>query len=121
MLFKVNELSYIKGLVALALFVALSPTVYARYQFTPIFALAGRAEYLSCRGRHFSGLTRALKEATLTADFKLIDGSPLRGEWPRDFPNRPFLLADTPGIFKKERNTATVGLTWWIGRKEGDR
>lgn len=92
---------------------------YARYQFTPVFALAGRAEYLSDRDGLFSGVTQALKETTLTADFKLIDGFLLRGEWRRDFSNRPFFLTDTPGIFKKEQNTATVGLTWWIGRKEG--
>ncbi|MEW6211733.1 MAG: porin [Acidobacteriota bacterium] len=53
---------------------------YARYQFTPAFALAARAEYLSDRGGLFSGATQALKETTLTADFKLADGFLLRGE-----------------------------------------
>ncbi|HEX2487796.1 MAG TPA: outer membrane beta-barrel protein, partial [Blastocatellia bacterium] len=37
---------------------------YARYQFTPHFAMAGRFEYLSDRGALFSGLTQALKEHT---------------------------------------------------------
>ncbi|HET9529834.1 MAG TPA: porin [Blastocatellia bacterium] len=93
---------------------------YARYQFTPVFALAGRAEYLSDRGGLFSGLTQALKETTVTADFKLNESSfLLRGEWRRDFSNRPFFLTETPGFLKQDQHTATVGLIWWFGRKQG--
>jgi hypothetical protein len=92
---------------------------YARYQFTPRFALAGRAEYLSDRGGLFSGLTQALKETTLTSEFKLADGFILRAEWRRDFSNQPFFLTETPGLLKKEQNTATLGMIWWFGRKEG--
>lgn len=92
---------------------------YARYQFTPKFALAGRAEYLSDRGGLFSSVTQALKETTLTSEFKLSDEFLLRGEWRRDFSNQPFFLTDIPSILKKEQNTATVGLIWWFGRKQG--
>lgn len=92
---------------------------YARYQFTPVFALAARGEYLSDRGGLFSGLTQALKETTLTADFKVADGFLLRGEWRRDFSNQAFFLTEVPGIRKKEQNTATVGVVWWVGCKQG--
>jgi hypothetical protein len=61
---------------------------YARYQFTPKFAMAGRAD----RGGLFSGVTQALKETTLTADYKLAEGFLMRGEWRRDFSDRPFFL-----------------------------
>jgi hypothetical protein len=81
--------------------------------------MAGRGEYLSDRGGLFSGVTQALKETTLTADFKVAEGFLLRGEWRRDFSNQPFFLTDTPGIRKKEQNTATLGLIWWFGRKDG--
>jgi hypothetical protein len=91
---------------------------YARYQFTPKFALAGRAEYLSDHGGLFSGVTQALKETTLTADYKLAEGFLMRSEWRRDFSNQPFFLTNTPGALKKEQNTATLGLVWWFG-KEG--
>jgi hypothetical protein len=91
---------------------------YARYQFTPKFALAGRAEYLSDRGGLFSGATQALKETTFTADYKLADGLLMRGEWRRDFSNRRFFLTDAPGVLKKDQQTATLGLVWWFG-KEG--
>jgi hypothetical protein len=93
--------------------------VYARYQFTPKLAFAARAEYLSDRGGLFSGTTQALKETTLTAEYKLADGFLTRFEWRRDFSNQPFFLTGTSGLLKKEQNTATVGLIWWWGQKQG--
>jgi len=92
---------------------------YVKYQFTPKLALAGRAEYLSDRGGLFSGLTQALKENTVTFDYRLADGFLMRYEWRRDFSNQPSFLSDTQGILKKDQNTATLGLIWWWGRQEG--
>jgi len=92
---------------------------YARYQNTPKFALAGRGEYFSDRAGLFSGTTQALKETTLTADYKLAEGFLARGEWRRDFSNRPFFLTASPEILKHEQNTVTLGLIWWFGRKQG--
>lgn len=92
---------------------------YARYQIAPKFALAGRGEYMSDRGGLFSGTTQALKETTATAEYKFADGFLARMEWRRDFSNQPFFLTDIPGKLKKEQNTATLGLIWWFGQKQG--
>jgi hypothetical protein len=92
---------------------------YVRYQLTPKFALAGRGEYLSDRGGLFSGATQALKETTATAEYKVADGFLARMEWRRDFSNQPFFLTAIPGNLKKEQNTATLGLIWWFGQKQG--
>lgn len=92
---------------------------YARYQLTPKLALAGRGEYLNDVGGQFSGTTQALKEATLTADYLFAEGFLMRTEWRRDFSNRPFFLTDTADFLKREQNTATLGLVWWFGRKQG--
>ncbi|MGZ4875252.1 MAG: outer membrane beta-barrel protein [Candidatus Angelobacter sp.] len=92
---------------------------YARYQLTPKFALAGRGEYLSDRGGLFSGATQALKESTATTEYKFADGFLARREWRRDFSNQPFFLTSVPGQLKKEQNTATLGLIWWFGQKQG--
>ncbi len=92
---------------------------YARYEFSSRFALAARAEYLSDRGGMFSGLTQALKETTATFDYKLGDGFLMRYEWRRDFSNQPSFLTSTQGVLSKEQTTASVGLIWWWGRKEG--
>jgi hypothetical protein len=92
---------------------------YVQYQFSPRFAVAARAEYLSDRGGMFSGLNQALKETTGTFDYKLGDGFLMRYEWRRDFSNQPSFLTDTQGLLSKHQTTATVGLVWWWGRKEG--
>lgn len=92
---------------------------YLQYQLTSKIALATRAEYMSDRGGLFSGLTQALKENTVTFDYKLNDGFLMRYEWRRDFSNQPSFLADVQGLLSKDQNTATLGLIWWWGRKEG--
>jgi hypothetical protein len=93
--------------------------VYARYQFMPKLALATRAEYLSDRGGMFSGLDQALKETTVTLDWKVADGFVIRPEWRIDWSNRPFFLTDTLGVLSKQQNTLGFGLVWWFGGKEG--
>jgi len=92
---------------------------YARYQFTPRIAVGGRAEYLSDRGGLFSGITQALKETTATFDYKFGEGFLMRYEWRRDFSNQPSFFTKTDGVLSKEQQTATVGVIWWVGRKEG--
>ncbi len=92
---------------------------YARYEFSKHFAAAARAEYLSDRGGMFSGLNQALKETTATFDYKLSEGFLMRYEWRRDFSNQPSFLTSTQGVLSKEQNTATLGLIWWWGGKEG--
>ncbi|HXY26403.1 MAG TPA: porin [Candidatus Acidoferrum sp.] len=92
---------------------------YLRYQWTPKLALASRAEYMSDRGGLFSGLTQALKENTVTLDYSLTDGFLMRYEWRRDYSNQPSFLTDLQGVRSKQQSTATVGLIWWWGQKEG--
>lgn len=92
---------------------------YARYQFTPKISVGGRAEYLSDRGGLFSGITQALKETTATFDYKFGEGFLMRYEWRRDFSNQPTFFTDRDGVLSKEQQTATVGVIWWVGRKEG--
>jgi hypothetical protein len=60
-----------------------------------------------------------LKEGTLTFDYLPVDGFLMRAEWRRDFSNRPFFLSSSPGILKNEQTTATLGLVWWFGAKQG--
>ena len=92
---------------------------YARYQLTPKIAVAGRGEYLSDRGGLFSGVTQALKETTVTTEYKFVDGFMARAEWRRDFSNQPYFFTDVLGVLKKQQTTATLGLIWWAGGKQG--
>jgi hypothetical protein len=93
--------------------------LYARYQFTPQWALAARTEYLSDRGGLFTGTTQAVKENTVTLERKVTDGFLVRAEWRRDASNHPYFLTDQLGSLKKEQNTATLGVVWWFGGKTG--
>lgn len=92
---------------------------YIRYQLAPKVALAGRFEYLSDRGGLFTGVTQALKEGTITTEYKFMDGFIARGEWRRDFSNHPYFYTDVLGILSREQTTATLGLVWWVGGKQG--
>ena len=93
--------------------------VYAQYQFTPKFALASRAEYLSDRGGFFSGVSQALKETTLTTTYRFGERFMARVEGRYDFSNQPFFFTSRLGLLKKSQFTTTLGLIWWYGGKQG--
>ena len=93
--------------------------LYFRQQLKRDFAIAARGEYLSDRGGLFSGGTQALKEATLTFEKKLAEGLLVRSEWRRDFSNRNYFPTANAGVLRRSQSTATVGLVWWFGNKEG--
>ena len=92
---------------------------YAQYQLSSHWALGARAEYLSDPQGMFSGVSQALKETTATLDYKVAEGFLMRCEWRRDFSNQAYFLTSTQGVKSEQQNTATVGLVWWFGRKEG--
>lgn len=93
--------------------------LYAQYQLTPKLSFAGRVEYLADRGGLFTGVTQDVKESTFTTKYQFVEGFLVMGEWRRDFSNRPYFLTDTLGVLKKDQNTATLGLVWWFGGKQG--
>ena len=95
---------------------------YAKYQLTPRTYLAARTEYLNDHGGLFTGITgyvEALKEATATYDFQLADGFDMRWEYRRDFSNRPIFLTSQQNVYSTSQDTATMGVIWWFGRKQG--
>lgn len=92
---------------------------YVKYQISPRVYVATRAEYLSDRGGLYTGKTQALKENTLTLAFKMSGGFLTMLEWRRDYSNQPEFLTNTLGVLRKEQTTATLGVVWWFGRKQG--
>ncbi|MBS0393407.1 MAG: outer membrane beta-barrel protein [Proteobacteria bacterium] len=92
---------------------------YLRYQLSPAFALATRVEYLEDREALFSGAAQYLKEATLTAEYRVADGFIARGEYRRDASNLAFFPTDTAGVLRTHQDTWTLGLVWWVGQKQG--
>jgi Putative beta-barrel porin-2, OmpL-like. bbp2 len=92
---------------------------YAQYQLTPRIALASRAEYLSDRGGLFSNVTQALKETTGTYKYSFGDGFDAFLEYRRDWSNRPYFVTSNPAAPSSHQDTATLGLVWWYGGKQG--
>jgi hypothetical protein len=94
--------------------------VYARYALPRNWAMAARGEYFSDRGGLFSGATQALKETTFTIEHQFEPGFLARAEYRRDFSNQLFFLTDQTGVLRGSQSTATVGLVYWWGMKQGN-
>ena len=97
---------------------------YIEYQFSPKAFLAGRTEYLSDNGSFFTGglfsnVTEALKEFTVTYTYNVADGLQLKTEYRYDWSNQPVFLTSQKDVFSKDQSTATLGMIWWFGRKQG--
>jgi Putative beta-barrel porin-2, OmpL-like. bbp2 len=92
---------------------------YAQYQFNPKISLAARSEYLSDRGGLFSNETQALKESTATYKYNFADGFDAFLEYRRDWSNRPYFITSNPAAPVNHQDTATLGLVWWYGGKQG--
>jgi hypothetical protein len=92
---------------------------YVQYALSSRTYLAARAEYLSDRGGLFSGTTQALKEVTATYEYKFGDGFDGFLEFRRDWSNRPYFQTDQMSSPSDHQNTATLGLVWWYGGKQG--
>jgi hypothetical protein len=92
---------------------------YVQYQLNPKVALAARGEYLSDRGGLFSNETQALKEGTATYKYNFADGFDAFLEYRRDWSNRPYFVTSDPAAPVNHQDTATLGLVWWYGGKQG--
>ena len=92
---------------------------YAQYQMTPRVSLGARGEYLSDRGGLFSNVTQALKEATGTYKLNVADGLDVFLEFRRDWSNVPYFNTHNVGLPAAHQTTATLGLVWWYGGKQG--
>jgi hypothetical protein len=92
---------------------------YAQFQLTSRGYLAARTEYLSDRGGLFSNTTQALKETTVTYKYSVGDGFDVFLEYRRDWSNRPYFITSNPASLSSHQDTATLGLVWWYGGKQG--
>lgn len=93
--------------------------VAARYSLAKTWNAGLRTEYFDDRGGLFSGRTQALKEGTVVLDHTFAPGFLAKAEFRRDWSNQRFFLSDTPGALKHAQSTATVGLVYWWGTKQG--
>ena len=77
------------------------------------------ANIFSDRGGLFSGSTQALKEGTGTYKYTLANGLDAFVEFRRDWSNIPYFSTHNLGSPSNHQSTATLGLVWWYGGKQG--
>ena len=90
-----------------------------KYSLPQNSSIGGRFEYFDDRGGLFSGTPQALKEFTFVADRTFSGHVLARAEYRRDFSNQRFFLSDTAGSLLHAQTTATLGLVFWWGTKQG--
>ena len=76
-----------------------------------------RYAYFGDRAGLFSGVQQNLQDVTATVTYQAADGMMLRGEWRRDASNQDFFLGRTVDDRRRDQQTFTVGLIWWLGNK----
>lgn len=82
-------------------------------------SFAARGEYLADPQGLFSNESQALKEGTATFKYQVADGLDAFVEYRQDWTNRNYFLTDKTGLLINHQPTATVGLVWWYGGKQG--
>lgn len=92
---------------------------YLQYQLNPRTALAARSEYISDTDGLFSNAAQDLKELTGTYKYSLTDGLDAFLEYRRDWSNRPYFITNNLAAPVNHQDTATLGLVWWYGGKQG--
>ncbi len=92
---------------------------YVDYAFNARTTLGLRGEYMSDRSGLFSNQSQALKEATLTYKRNLADGFDLFLGYRTDWSNIPYFRTHNTNVLAPHQTTATLGLVWWYGGKQG--
>jgi hypothetical protein len=91
---------------------------YGRYQIAPHVAAGVRYEHLRDDGL-FAGIAQTLQEVTVTGEYMLAQGVLLRGEYRRDWSNRPFFNGPDALDPRTGQPTFLLGVIWWMGNKSG--
>jgi len=90
----------------------------ARFALTPHFALAPRLEWFNDADGFATGTRQKVKEVTMTAEYKFIDGVLSRLEYRRDWSDQPFFdRGGNPGVYKRQ-DTLLAGLVVYFAPKK---
>ena len=92
---------------------------YLHYALPRNWSVGARAEYFDDPSGLFSGQPQDLHEFTFVADHLFAPGFLARAEYRRDWSNQRLFLTDTPGYLVHAQPTATLGLVYWWGTKQG--
>ncbi len=92
---------------------------YIKYALPHNTNIAARTEYFDDRNGLFTGVSQALNEFTLTLNHQIEPGFLAFAEYRRDDSNQPFFNTSVPNNLVHAQPTATLGLVFWWGQKQG--
>ena len=92
---------------------------YIKYALPRNTNIAARTEYFDDRSGLLTNTTQALNEFTFTLNHQFEPGFLAFAEYRRDGSNQPFFLTSTPNVLVHSQPTATLGLVFWWGQKQG--
>ena len=81
------------------------------------FAVSPRYEWYKDQAGLITGLSQTLQEATLTLEYKMLDGFLSRLEYRRDWSNQPFFDRGNTLASARNQDTMLVGLVAYFGPK----
>lgn len=87
----------------------------ARFAVNPWLALAPRLEWFNDADGFATGTAQKLKEATMTAEFKMREGVFTRLEYRRDWSNRPYFDRGADLARSRNQDTVLLGLVAYFG------
>jgi hypothetical protein len=90
---------------------------YARISPTSWFAFVPRVEWFDDHDGFSTGVAQKLKEATITAEFKMKEGFLSRLEYRRDWSDQPFFDRGSTPASHKSQDTLLAGFTVLFGPK----
>ena len=93
---------------------------YIKYALPHNYNLAARTEYFDDRNGLFTNVSQALNEFTITLNHQIEPGFLAFAEYRRDGSNQPFFLTSVPNNLVHAQPTATLGLVFWWGQKQGN-
>jgi len=90
----------------------------ARFQVTKQLAFAPRLEFYKDRDGFITGTAQNLKEATLTGEWKLMDGFLMRLEYRRDWSNQKYFDRGNDPASSRTQSTILIGFIGYFGPKK---
>jgi hypothetical protein len=89
----------------------------ARFQATSHISFAPRWEYYYDKSGFITGTAQKLKEFTITAEYKWLEGLLTRLEYRRDYSNQPVFDRGSTVASYKNQDTVLIGLVGYFGPK----
>jgi hypothetical protein len=92
--------------------------LYLKYSPTRKWAFIPRYEWFDDHDGFSTGVRQAVKEFTMTSEYRFKPGLITRFEVRHDWSDQPFFRKSDPAVLSKSQTTVLAGLIWTFGTRE---